>query len=1018
MNSRAKFTGEYEQLNPRQRDAVDSADRRVLVTGGPGTGKTKVLLMRITRLVLEMEIQPSQILCITATSPAVECIREQLSAIVGEPVADIHFVTGENFAATIIRENGLLQKGAMRPVSSFQKVQEWKKLVDAFPTGHPLKKYRGDVYAVIPHLQHLSTTIGEHGYTPTSLLKEMALQPDTLSPQDGKFPAETTPNAEVQMRNSPGGLKETMNYLQAGITELEQYQNFLARNRCGGEEEQTQWLYDYLQRNNELLTLLHTQYTYILVDEFQELSASQTALIHLLAGENKHSALFVAGDDEQRLRKLPGALPENMAALFRGHPADLKTFRLEKNYRRNNWVIERFNTSLKTNHPSPQKQNAFDGDPAIPVLQTLPRGTVYESVTAEISDISRKVKQLSENGVPAETIGVVYNGDNYGSLLLRHFKSQHITVRNNCSIDLLRHPFAKKLLSILAYLDAAHQTPYSGDPYLFDLLHFECFEIPALEIAKLTLATNSRRPKNGRSTLREVLNEEATRPPRDLFDPGIHPRLKWLNNILGNLIRQIPGRDPAGLFEQVLKDAEILSFVNQNEDDERLKICLAILDLVKAETAFNPGLELNEFVDILELMVKERIPLDIQIPGAGNRGVYLLPAGETKGLEFAHLFLTGTHAGNWEDQKKQDDHFGFQTTFFAAGTQLDKAALERLFYVAVTRSKSNLHISYASHVNGIQSQPSVFLEPLVPEEWLRPSLLLALENSIVAGSNASPSTTHIVPLPEEITRVLIGRFVMNVSALNNYLDCPLGFYYKNILRIPTPKNEATAFGSAVHHALELLFRKMQEGKRAVFPPVEQLLEDFYSFMEGNRALFNQEAFSRRIRYGEAVLRNYYANYAGTFHAVVSVELNIRAEINGVPVKGKIDKLEFDGKQVRVVDYKTGDIDKAKARMHPPRESDPNGGDYWRQAVFYKILVDNYSKKDWRVVSAEFDFIEPDKAHQYRKINVPITPADVETVTQQLTMVWHKIQARDFYTGCGSDKCTWCNFAKDNKLTLP
>jgi DNA helicase-2/ATP-dependent DNA helicase PcrA len=272
-------------------------------------------------------------------------------------------------------------------------------------------------------------------------------------------------------------------------------------------------------------------------------------------------------------------------------------------------------------------------------------------------------------------------------------------------------------------------------------------------------------------------------------------------------------------------------------------------------------------------------------------------------------------------------------------------------------------------------------------------------------------------LPEELTTVLVGRFVMNVSALNNYLDCPLGFFYKNILRIPTPKNEATAFGSAVHHALELFFRKMQESKQDVFPPLEQLLYDFRSFMEVNRSLFNREALGRRMRYGEAVLRNYYANYSGAFHRVVSVELNIRAEVNGVPIKGKIDKLEFDGKQVNVVDYKTGDIEKAQRRMYGPQESDPNGGDYWRQAVFYKLLVDNYSKKDWRVASAEFDFIEPDKTNQYRKIKIPIAPADVETVTQQLTMVWHKIQAHDFYTGCGSDKCTWCNFAKDNRLTL-
>ena len=78
------------------------------------------------------------------------------------------------------------------------------------------------------------------------------------------------------------------------------------------------------------------------------------------------------------------------------------------------------------------------------------------------------------------------------------------------------------------------------------------------------------------------------------------------------------------------------------------------------------------------------------------------------------------------------------------------------------------------------------------------------------------------------------------------------------------------------------------------------------------------------------------------------------------LKGKLDKLEFDGKNVNVVDYKSGDIDKAMPKLKAPNDKDPNGGDYWRQAVFYKILIDNYEQKDWKVISTEFDFVEPDK----------------------------------------------------------
>jgi len=74
---------------------------------------------------------------------------------------------------------------------------------------------------------------------------------------------------------------------------------------------------------------------------------------------------------------------------------------------------------------------------------------------------------------------------------------------------------------------------------------------------------------------------------------------------------------------------------------------------------------------------------------------------------------------------------------------------------------------------------------------------------------------HFADMAPEIKKMetdfvdrLLERFVMNVTALNNYLKCPLEFYFVNLVKIPRPKNEAIEFGSAVHYALEQLFRGM------------------------------------------------------------------------------------------------------------------------------------------------------------------------------------------------------------------
>ena len=54
---------------------------------------------------------------------------------------------------------------------------------------------------------------------------------------------------------------------------------------------------------------------------------------------------------------------------------------------------------------------------------------------------------------------------------------------------------------------------------------------------------------------------------------------------------------------------------------------------------------------------------------------------------------------------------------------------------------------------------------------------------------------------------------------------------------------------------------------------------------------------------------------------------------------------------------------------------------------------------------------------YRKEKIFITPEDITTVTQQIKMVWQKIQDRDFYHGCGEEDCHWCKFVKTNQLAV-
>ncbi|RYG46316.1 MAG: ATP-dependent helicase, partial [Chitinophagaceae bacterium] len=512
------------------------------------------------------------------------------------------------------------------------------------------------------------------------------------------------------------------------------------------------------------------------------------------------------------------------------------------------------------------------------------------------------------------------------------------------------------------------------------------------------------------------------KPPVDLFDKSPDEKLVNFSKMIESLIADVSNLTLQQLFEILIRKAGILSYImNSPGKIALMQMLTAFFNFIKEETARDPYLQLSGFVQIIDLMEKEGIALPLVEVSGNDLAVNLLTAHGSKGLEFSHVFFAGLNAHLWEKKRKPVGGYKLPDTLFNAASDAEgEEELRRLFYVALTRAEKDLTLSFTQfRKDGKEAEPSQYLAELqdvhaFPVEKVAVSAEEMFEFDQLQFNALAP---EIERAEEDFITMQLSKFVMNVTALNNYLDCPLGFYYKNLVRIPSGKNEAAEFGSAIHYAVEKLFTRMKEnGDR--FPAKEVVIEDFKWYMNRHRENFTREAFNRRMEYGEETLNNYYDTYIDQWNKIVLVERNIRnVVVDGVPLKGKLDKLEFNGREVNVVDYKSGNIDNAKSKLEPPNDKQPNGGDYWRQAVFYKLLVENAAQKDWTVVSTEFDFVEPDKNKKYQKRKIVISPADTETVRQQVASTWTKIQDREFYTGCGKEECHWCNFIKDNNLAI-
>jgi len=1036
MNSQKlhqKFLEEYYKLNTEQRKAVDTIEGPVMVIAGPGTGKTQILAARIGKILLDTDTSPENLLCLTYTDAGAIAMRRRLNGFIGSDAYKVNIYTFHAFCNDIIQENlSLFEKTEMDPISELEKIQILKTLIDRFPKDHPLKRYRGDVYYEIGNLTKLYSTMKREGWTPPFIREKIEAYVADLPNRDGyvakkatkEFKKGDTRTDKIQEE------KERMAKLTAAVYEFDSYQSLMRKQNRYDFDDMINWVIQAFEENKQLLSDYQERYQYILVDEYQDTSGTQNNLIRLLISFWDKPNVFVVGDDDQSIFRFQGASVENMHEFRESYKDDLMTVVLTNNYRSTQPILDISKTLVDKNEERLIRKiegltkHLISSNPLISQLTHNPAIVEYETQRHEMTDITLKVEQLIADGISAGRIAVLYKENKYGDLLTRYFQQKKIPVYSKRSLSLFDIPLARKIILILRYLAAEHDTPYGGDEMLFEILHFDFYTIPPIEIAKLSIAVAEKQFSDNKTSIRRMLTEKANHPPKDLFDQGIHPGLKQASASLEQLIADAPNVTIQVLFEKIIRTAGVLNAIMISPEKVwQMQVLTALFDFIKEETRRNPDLHLSRLIQMIDLMEENGICIPvIQVCGS-DKGINLLTAHGSKGLEFEYVFVAGCNASFWEKKRKPGGGFIFPDTIFSSTPKSsDEEELRRLFYVALTRAEKHLSISYSKYKNdGKELEPSKFIAEIQDTHSL-PVERVFIDNEVLSAFEALQfeeiAAPEIQKIEEDFISNILDKFIMNVTALNNYLHCPLEFYFKNLIRIPSPKNEATEFGSSVHFAVQRLFEKMKLHPQEQFSSKEELLKDFSWYMHRHRESFIKEAFDRRMEYGLEVLSKYYDKYIHQWNKIVAIERNIRnVVVNGVPLKGKLDKLEFNNKEVNVVDYKTGDVDNAKEKLASPSSKCPEGGDYWRQAVFYKILVDNYGQKDWRVMSSEFDFVEPDKKKEYRKVKIPVSQDDISFVTEQITFTWQKIQNREFYIGCGKPDCHWCNFVKTNKLAI-
>jgi len=1028
-----KFNQALAQLNAEQLAAVNQVDGPVLVIAGPGTGKTQILAARIGKILLETDAKAGEILCLTYTDAGAVAMRKRLFEFIGPEAYRVNIYTFHAFCNEIIQENlEYFGKLTLDALSDLESAMFFRELVDEFPNDHLLKRFTGDIYYDAPRLKSLFSDMKKENWTAEAIQKAVEEYLADLPLREEYVYKRANAAKGIKVgdlkQKEIDAAKEKMEKLLAAVGE---YQNFDAKMKARSRydyDDMIQWVLKAFRENEDLLRRYQERYQYILVDEFQDTSGSQNELLKFMLNYWDTPNVFVVGDDDQSIFKFQGANTKNILDFAADYSSRLKKVVLTQNYRSNQLILDVSKALIENNFERLTTQLQLDKNlesahPRFSELMIEPQVKEYENPNQELADVAAQIKRLLDRGTEAGEIAVIYRNHSQVEDLLRFFDTQHIAVNTKRKVDIFTLPFGEKVLNILRYLAMEMDSPYSGDELLFEIMHYDFFDIPPIEIAKASVAVakenyataNNNEPK---TSLRRYISQMRSPAQPGLFDQQTNQGMKFLISDIHYLLTYSASNTLQQLFEQVVAKMGVLKYIMQQPDKGwYMQVLTSLFDFIKDESRKKPDIKLADLMHIIKLMQEHGIRLELNQVIFSENGINFLTAHGSKGLEFEHVFVIGCTKKIW-DGKGRNNGFSYPDTLTQAKDDeiAQKEESRRLFYVALTRAKQFLHISYAAQdKNGKEQEASQFVSEIIAGTYLQvqhPKVSEALMLDFLASQFLETLQPKVELLDKNYIDLLLQNYTLSVTHLSNYLDCPLRFYFQCLIRVPSGKSPSATFGQAVHWALNRIFRKMKENGDE-FPLTDEFMREFRWYMHRNRDSFTKEDFKLRMNYGEKILPAYYEQNIPVWNKIAVTERSIRnVEVEGVPVKGNLDKIEFTGKQVTVVDYKTGKLKNAKDKLKRPDDEHPNGGDYWRQAVFYKLLIDHDRALDWQVVSTVFEFVEPVN-DEYYKEKIVITPEDTETVTEQIKTVYQKILAHDFNTGCGKKECDWCHFVKSN-----
>lgn len=997
----SNFALAYLRLNPNQQKVVDTIEGPMLVVAGPGTGKTEVLSLRAANILLQTDTQPQNILLLTFTDAAAKNMVRRLTKLIGSLAYQIPIKTFHSFCDEIISNHPEFFRFERdsQPISEIEQYEIFRILLSN------------------PDLTALRTPGSKYHYIPEvsssiATLKQEGVSPDTF---------ENLIKVEIEkFENLKETFKKTQRIHQENL--IAKHQELLSLYRTYQQELLKRKRYDFadmimetlsvLKSNETILLEYQEQHQYLLVDEYQDTNSAQNEVVDLLASYwGQEANVCVVGDPDQTIYRFQGASLENTLGFVKRYPNAL-CVKLTVGYRCTQSIYEAAHALLKHNstYELPELDRALSSTPLQSPHQGHPLSfEIFPNSTAELTSIAQQITSLQNKGTKPSDIAILCKKNSQCRMVSEILDSYGIQYNLESEHNVLENESVRQFLSLVTIISQLDETINAHTFYT--LLNFEWVHLDPLLIIKITRAASQCKPKatvfdlvlRGLSAIQKLTGCEKITPFE--FLP--------LETVCQNLSIWKREESHQNFSSWILKLAQESGFLNWLLKQSKVDIddINTLFHQIKRWNMDDHDFHIHLFLNLLETITAHSLSIPQEPFSSTNDKVTVCTVHKAKGREWKYVYIPMFIDKNWGNERKPNAlplPEGILKETMAHSPVEDE---RRLLYVALTRAKTNITLSYAQTAvlkTKVRDQiPSQFMSE-IPTHLLKSKEQTFTLQQITAIESKLLTPPTKVPIEEERKQWLsevVQTFPISASSLTLYLHSPKEFYEHNILRIPQETSSGMVFGNAIHTALEYYYASQKQ--RGMFPSTERVLEVFSKSLE--KELLSNEDRSIRQKQGENLLQTYISKTQTIPTKTLATEAIFRSTfLDDIQLTGKIDRLDIldtEKRLIRIVDYKTGHSKTlgaiegtAGVERYSPRElSLPNSirGTYKRQVVFYALLLSlSPAYKNFEIGEAVFEFLEAKSETEAHRI-VHVTENDLRDLRELIKTVSKEIRSLSF-----------------------